>query len=103
MLHRERDNGAEMLPQHKHPLRHSSLRQQGGRDVFLSHRSTDKELIRQLAADVESQDYKDRKLTTWLDEAEIRPGQSIPAMINEGLEKSRFIALVLTPDYFSSE
>ena len=39
----------------------------------------------------------------WLDEAEIRPGQSVPEMINQGLETSRFVALVMTPAYFRSE
>jgi hypothetical protein len=41
-------------------------------------------------------------MLTWIDEAEIRPGQSVPGMINEGLEKSRFIGLIMTPDYFES-
>lgn len=70
------------------------------RDVFLSHRSTDKDLVRVLAAAIESTPYHDRTLLTWLDEAEIRPGQSIPGMVNDGLERSRFVALVMTPDYF---
>jgi len=72
------------------------------RDIFLSHRSTDKEFVRQLAGDIESEYHRTRSLLVWLDEAEIRPGQSIPGMINEGLEKSRFIGLVMTPNYFNS-
>lgn len=73
------------------------------RDVFLSHRFTDKDFVRSLAADVETERFQGRNLLTWVDEAEIRPGQSVPGMINEGLEKSRFIALVMTPEYFRSE
>lgn len=73
------------------------------RDVFLSHRSVDKTFVRQLAGDIEVESFQGRNLLTWLDEAEIRPGQSIPGMINEGLEKSRFIGLVMTPDYFHSK
>ena len=38
----------------------------------------------------------------WVDEAEIRAGESIPGKVNEGLEKSRFIAVVMTPAYFLS-
>ena len=34
--------------------------------------------------------------------AGIRPGESIPGKVNEGLEKSRFIAVVMTPVYFES-
>lgn len=73
------------------------------RDIFLSHRFVDKDFVRQLAADIESTSFQGRNLLTWLDEAEIRSGQSIPGMVNEGLEKSQFIALIMTPDYFHSE
>jgi transcriptional regulator with XRE-family HTH domain len=73
------------------------------RDVFLSHRGTNKEIVRELAADIEAETFGDRPLTVWLDEAEIRPGQSIPSLVNSGLETSRFIALVMTPDYFEAK
>lgn len=73
------------------------------RDIFLSHRSTDKDFVRQLAADIEAEVFRDRGLLTWLDEAEIDFGQSIPKMVNDGLEKSRFIGLIMTPDYFRNE
>jgi transcriptional regulator with XRE-family HTH domain len=72
------------------------------RDIFLSHSSADKSLVRELAANIESQSWNGRPLTVWLDEAEIRPGASIPAAINEGLEKSRFIGVVMSPAYFAS-
>ncbi len=70
------------------------------RDAFLSHRSIDKDVVRRLAADIESAEGQGRRLTVWLDEAEIRPGQSIPAEVNRGLENSRFFALIMTPAYF---
>ncbi|GEM_PF-1171531 len=73
------------------------------RDIFISHRSSDKPWVRALARRLEGIDIGGRNIRVWLDEAEIRPGQSIPGEINRGLETSRFIALVLTPDYFSSE
>lgn len=73
------------------------------RDVFLSHREVDKAFVRKLAADIEAVPYHDQHLTTWLDEAEIRPGYSVPGMINHGLERSRFIVLVMTSAYFTSE
>lgn len=73
------------------------------RDIFLSHRSADKEFVRRLAADIESQMFRDWLLMTWVDEAEIRPGQSVPKMLNQGLEASRFIGVVMTPAYFQSE
>ena len=73
------------------------------RDLFISHRSSDKPFVRDLAAYIESETIKDRNLRAWLDEAEIRPGDSVPRMVSDGLEKSRFIALVMTPAYFQSE
>lgn len=80
----------------------STNKQSGQRDIFLSHRSTDKVFVRKLAKDIEANFNRQSKLSTWVDEAEIKPGQSIPGMINSGLESSRFIALVLTPAYFTS-
>jgi len=70
------------------------------RDAFLSHRSVDKDVVRRLAADIRSAAGQGRHLTAWLDEAEIRPGQSIPAEVNRGLENSKFFALIMTPAYF---
>jgi len=61
---------------------------EGQQDVFLSHRSADKLFVRKLAADIEATPCGDRYLTAWLDEAEIRPGQSVPGMVNHGLEWS---------------
>jgi len=81
----------------------NSESQQYERDIFLSHRSTDKKLVRRLAADIEAQEFEGRNLLTWVDEAEIRAGQSVTGMINQGVEKSRFIGLVMTPSYFTSE
>jgi hypothetical protein len=72
------------------------------RDIFLSHRTTDKDSVLRLAADIESAQARGRPLMTWVDVAEIRPGQSIPAKVNEELETSRFVALVMTPAYFES-
>jgi hypothetical protein len=73
------------------------------RDVFLSHRSVDKEVVRRLAGDIETGVFGDRNLLCWVDEAEIRGGQSVTGTINLGLENSRFVALGMTPAYFESE
>ncbi len=73
------------------------------RDIFLSHGGPDKDFVRKLAADIEGNDTGGRRLLAWVDEAEIRPGQSIPGLVNAGLETSRFIGLVITPNYFRRE
>jgi hypothetical protein len=82
---------------------HSSGQKATHRDIFLSHRSANKDFVRKLASRLEEESHKDRRLLTWLDEAEIGPGQSIVGMVNQGLENSRFIGIVMTPDYFVSE
>ncbi|QDV90772.1 helix-turn-helix protein [Phycisphaerae bacterium RAS2] len=73
------------------------------RDVFLSHRSADSEFVKKLAADIEATDIDRRRFTVWIDEAEIKAGQSIPGAITHGLETSRLFAIVMTPAYFRSE
>ncbi len=85
------------------PYSKEQLALPSSRDIFLSHRSIDKHFVRELAADIEAEEFQGRGLLTWLDEAEIDFGQSIPRMVNDGLEKSRFIGLILTPDYFRNE
>jgi hypothetical protein len=72
-------------------------------DIFLSHCSADKDFVRKLAADIGTVTFEGRHLKTWVDEGEIRPGESVVKLINQGLEASRFIGLVMTPAYFQSE
>ena len=73
------------------------------RDVFLSHRHVDKDFVRRLKNDLETPADGSKGLSCWLDEAEVRPGQSITGLVNHGLETSRFFALIMSPAYFSSE
>jgi transcriptional regulator with XRE-family HTH domain len=79
-----------------------ALSSASAKDLFLSHKSNDKEFVRRLGDDIEGERADGRSLRVWLDEAEIRPGDSIPRMITEGLEKSRYVGLVMTPAYFQS-
>jgi TIR domain-containing protein len=79
------------------------MAEQSVRDLFLSHRSVNKDFADRLAADIEASAFQGGRLTTWVDEAEIRHGQSIPGVINLGLERSRFFGLVMTPAYFESD
>jgi len=73
------------------------------RDIFLSHRRIDKPNVWELSAAIEAQEFRGRHLMTWVDDAEIRSGQSIVGLVNDGLERSRFIGVVMTPEYFRSE
>ena len=67
-------------------------------DVFLSHSAKDKPVVRDVAERLEEDG-----LRVWFDEWEIRPGDSIPAKIEEGLERSRVIVLCMSANAFGSD
>ena len=67
-------------------------------DVFLSYSSKDKEKVHALA-----QRLKQDGLRVWLDAWAIRPGDSIPLKIQQGLEQSRVLLMCMSPDYFASD
>ncbi len=70
-------------------------------DVFLSHSTKDKSRrggMRELANRL-----KKDNLRVWFDEWELKPGDSIPAKIEEGLEGSRVLVLCMSANAFGSE
>ena len=67
-------------------------------DVFLSHSSKDKAVVRAVAERLRADG-----LRVWLDDWEIRPGDSIPAKIEEGLERSRVLVLCMSANAFGSD
>ena len=67
-------------------------------DVFLSHSSRDKAVVRDVA-----ERLRGDGLRVWFDEWEIRPGDSIPAKIEAGLENSRVLVLCMSAHAFGSE
>jgi WD40 repeat protein len=69
-----------------------------GFDVFLSYSSKDKGIVRPLAERL-SQDG----LKVWFDEGQIRPGDNIPAKIEEGLERSRVLVFCMSAQAFGSD
>src|SRR4051794_29410783 len=60
-------------------------------DVFLSHSSKDKPVVRSLA-----ERLKRDGLKVWFDQWEIRLGDSIYAKIRDGLERSRILLLFMS-------
>ena len=66
-------------------------------DVFLSYSSKDKKIVRPLAERLRADG-----LRVWLDDWEIRPGDSIPAKVEEGLEHSRVLVLCMSEHAFGS-
>ncbi len=61
--------------------------------IFLSHTSADKPFVRELKARLEAHGVKN----VWLDEAEIMLGDSLTKKIDEGLKKTKYIGIVLSP------
>jgi len=66
-------------------------------DVFLSHSAKDKTVVRELAERLRKDGLK-----VWLDEWVLKPGDSIPAKIEEGLEQSRVLVLCMAANAFGS-
>ena len=67
-------------------------------DVFLSHSSKDKPTVRAVAERLRSDG-----LRVWFDDWQLRPGDSIPAKIEEGLEQSRVLVLCMSANAFGSD
>lgn len=67
-------------------------------DVFLSHSSKDKPVVRDIAERLKKDGVK-----VWFDEWELKPGDSIPAKIEEGLEHSRVLVLCMSAHAFGSD
>ncbi len=66
--------------------------------LFLSHNHNDKSFVRDLKRRLEENGVED----IWIDEAEIKVGDSLIAKIQEGLEKTKYIAVILSPDSIKS-
>ncbi len=67
-------------------------------DVFLSHSAKDKAVVRPLAERLRKDGVK-----VWFDEWVLKPGDSIPAKIEEGLERSRVLVLCMSAQAFGSD
>src|SRR3954447_15231554 len=67
-------------------------------DVFLSHSAKDKAVVRPLA-----ERLRNDRLKVWFDEWVLKAGDSIPAKIEEGLERSRVLVLCMSANAFGSD
>jgi hypothetical protein len=66
--------------------------------VFLSHTKADKEFVRRLAKDL-----KEYGFPVWLDEWELRVGDSLVGEIEKGIDTSAWMIIVLSPAALKSE
>ncbi|WP_085314302.1 toll/interleukin-1 receptor domain-containing protein [Derxia lacustris] len=60
--------------------------------IFLSHNHADKAFVRRLAIDLDAQGIQ-----CWLDEAEIKIGDSLIEKIRTGIDEMDFVAIILSP------
>jgi hypothetical protein len=67
-------------------------------DVFLSYSSKDKNGVLDIAGPLRADG-----LRVWFDEWEIKHGDSIPLMTEEGLETSRPLVLCMSANAFGSD
>ena len=67
-------------------------------DVFLSHSSKDKAVVRAVAERLRADG-----LRVWFDEWEPKPGDSVPKKIDDGLEDSRILVLCMSANAFGSD
>lgn len=67
-------------------------------DVFISHNSVDKPVVRDIADKLKSDGF-----LVWFDEWVILPGMSIPNEIEKGLQESRALVLCMSDAAFASD
>jgi WD40 repeat protein/GTPase SAR1 family protein len=67
-------------------------------DAFLSHSSLDKDQVREIAERLRADGVR-----VWFDEWILKPGDSIPAKIENGLEHSRVLVLFMSAHAFGSD
>jgi hypothetical protein len=69
----------------------------GGLRIFISHSSLDQQLALWLSVDLANEGH-----SPWLDEWEIRAGDSIPLKISQGLDECDLLLVLLSPRAVSS-
>ncbi|HEX8290942.1 MAG TPA: tetratricopeptide repeat protein, partial [Pyrinomonadaceae bacterium] len=72
-------------------------------DLFISYNRADEGWAEQLAARLEQEDYRGRKLKVFFAPWDIPPGEYITESLEEALPQSRKVALVVTPEAMRSE
>ncbi|MBI5865846.1 MAG: toll/interleukin-1 receptor domain-containing protein [Planctomycetes bacterium] len=75
-------------------------------DLFLCHNGADKDWVRQLAEQVESETFDGspggRRLRVFFDEWDIDVGDNVIVRLNDGLRRARCVGIVLSPDMLAA-
>ena len=72
-------------------------------DLFISYNRADEVWAGRLAARLEQEDYRGRKLKVFFAPWDIPPGEYITESLEEALPQSRKVGLVITPEAMQSE
>ncbi|WNZ28653.1 MAG: toll/interleukin-1 receptor domain-containing protein [Candidatus Bathyarchaeota archaeon] len=72
-------------------------------DLFVSYNKADVEFAKRLVSAVENQQYNGRKLICFFAPWDIEPGENILLKIEKGLTTSRFVCLIMSPDWLKSD
>lgn len=75
-----------------------AVRAQKYHGIFLSHTADDKPFVRRLAQALKENGVEQ----VWVDEAEIQIGDSLIAKIQDGIQKSEYFGIVLSPRSITS-
>ncbi|MGD0088496.1 MAG: toll/interleukin-1 receptor domain-containing protein [Planctomycetota bacterium] len=71
-------------------------------DIFLCHNLADKQWTEQLGSQIENETFdgtqSGRKLRVFFDKWDIAPGQNVIDVLNHGLERARYIGVILSPE-----
>lgn len=74
------------------------LNKNSGKKIFISHSSKDKPFAKMLATDLSNAGH-----IPWLDEWDIKVGESIPASIGKALRNSDFVLVILSEEAVNSQ
>lgn len=71
-------------------------------DIFISYNKADTEFVEHLVKRIESEQYNNRPFRCFFAAWDIQPGENILLRIEEAEAKSRFVGLVMSPDWQKS-
>ena len=72
-------------------------------DIFISHSSTDKPWVRELAKRIDAERFQGRSLRSWFDEQELSVGDKLRPELEAAIEESRYIGIVLSKAALASK
>lgn len=72
-------------------------------DVFISYSHKDKEFVERLVAKMETEQHAGEKMRIFRDTDEIKPGHDMLEAIERGLERSRYVCPIISPNSIKAE